>query len=499
MKLVLKSKFEILILSFLVAAYFALRLSNLTGPTAQPIFADEAIYVRWAQVMRAEPTLRFVSVTDGKTPLFMWVMIPLFKIFSDPLFAGRFLSVIAGFSTLMGVFLLSHRVFGKKTAFWASFLYVIVPYTVFFDRMALVDSMLATFSVWSLYFLIWLVQKPGLDKAMFLGYLLGGGVLTKTPGMMSILIAPLAALSFIGHPEKRGELLKFLGCIAVSVSIGFIMYNILRLGPEFRQLTSRNGDYVFAPTELIGRPLDPFIPHLRDLSDWFPKMLTWPVLISFFAGVLLFVLKPTRLKTIVLFWGLIPLLFELAFLRTFTARYVLSFIPILLIFAGFGIEKLVDKFKLVKFQIFIALAFLILPMYFNFYLITDIAKAPLPDEERRGYLEQWTAGYGFPDIAKYLIEKRKNGPVLVATQGYFGTLPDGLFIYIDKANIDVTGGRGTISAEIRDAAKLRQTFFIGEKNDIKTSLRDVIFINEYPKIKARDGVDHAIVFYQVLP
>jgi len=25
----------------------------------QPIFGDEAIYIRWAQVMKAEPTLRF--------------------------------------------------------------------------------------------------------------------------------------------------------------------------------------------------------------------------------------------------------------------------------------------------------------------------------------------------------------------------------------------------------------------------------------------------------
>ena len=74
----------------LAACYFALRLPNLT---LQPIFADEAIYIRWAQVMRAEPTLRFLSLSDGKTPLFMWAMIPFLKVFSDPLFAGRFLSV----------------------------------------------------------------------------------------------------------------------------------------------------------------------------------------------------------------------------------------------------------------------------------------------------------------------------------------------------------------------------------------------------------------------
>ena len=170
--------------------------------------------------------------------------------------------------------------------------------------------------------------------------------------------------------------------------IAFVMYNILRLGPEFRQLSARNGDYLFSPLELIGRPLDPFIPHLRDISDWFTTFLTWPVLISFFAGIFFFIVKPSRLKIVVLFWGLIPFLFELTFLRTFTARYVLSFIPILLIFSGFGIEKIIDKFKLIKFQFFMATLFLILPLYSDFYLITNIAKAPLPLEERKGYLEE---------------------------------------------------------------------------------------------------------------
>ena len=88
---ILKHRKEACIIIGLAALYFILRLPNLTF---QPIFADEAIYIRWAQVMRAEPTLRFLPLFDGKTPLFMWAMIPFLKIFHDPLFAGRFLLII---------------------------------------------------------------------------------------------------------------------------------------------------------------------------------------------------------------------------------------------------------------------------------------------------------------------------------------------------------------------------------------------------------------------
>ena len=193
MRIILKFREEILVLSVLITFYFLLRLPNLT---LQPIFADEAIYIRWAQVMRAEPTLRFLPLSDGKTPLFMWAMIPLFKVFSDPLFAGRFLSVISGLFTLLGVYFLAKKAFNAKTAFWASLLYVITPYTVFFDRMALVDSMLSAFTVWIIYFALWLVRSIRLDVAMILGYLLGSAVLTKTSGMVNFLLLPISLLTY---------------------------------------------------------------------------------------------------------------------------------------------------------------------------------------------------------------------------------------------------------------------------------------------------------------
>ena len=63
----------------------ALRLWNLNS---LPIFADESIYVRWAQVMRAEPSLRFLPLSAGKQPFYMWLMIPALKLFTDPLLAG---------------------------------------------------------------------------------------------------------------------------------------------------------------------------------------------------------------------------------------------------------------------------------------------------------------------------------------------------------------------------------------------------------------------------
>ena len=498
-----KYRKEISILAILIATYFILRLPNLT---LQPIFADEAIYIRWAQVMRAEPTLRFVSVSDGKTPLFMWAMIPLFKFIHDPLLAGRFLSVISGFFTLMGVFFLSKKIFGLRSAFWASLLYVVAPYTVFFDRMALVDSMLSAFTVWAVYFAVWLSKSLRLDLAMILGYMLGGSILTKTPGLLNLLILPTSILGFTR--ERSGyRLIKLIVFWGVAIVIALVLYNALRLGPEFQQLSARNSDYIFSPLELVGRPLDPFIPHFNDISDWFPKLLTWPILFSIIIGIIYIILGLVRrsgsslLGGIVLIWAFIPLLLNMAFLKTFTARYLLASIPLLLTIGGFGVTKLLPRLAYIKrFPLALMLIVLLpLPLYFDYFLLTSPQSAPLPTEERKGYFEEWTAGYGFSEMAKFLIEKNKDGSVVLGTEGFFGTLPDGIQIYLDRSKISIVGSSATISAQIRNAAKDHLTFFVGNKKTLEGSVRNVILVKEYPKAKPKDSLPDATVLYQVLP
>lgn len=509
MDFLIKYRKEILILVVLIVLYFILRLPNLT---LQPIFADEAIYIRWAQVMRAEPTLRFLPLSDGKTPLFMWAMIPLLKFISDPLLAGRLLSVISGFFTLLGVFFLSKKIFNTRTGFWASLLYVITPYVVFFDRMALVDSMLAGFTIWVVYFAIWLVKSLRLDISMILGYLLGGAVLTKTPGMFNLFLLPFSIIGF--HREKgrgsRYALVKLVIFWGVAVTIAIVMYNFLRLGPNFQMLSSRNADYVFSPMELAGRPLDPFIPHFHDIADWFPKLLTWPILVCTIIGMIYIIFGVFKqsfrgqylVRGIVLLWAVIPLLLNMAFLRTFTARYLLPSIPLFLIIAGFGVTKLLPPFAYIKRLplILMLIVLLPLPLYFNYSLLTSPNKVPLPREERKGYFEDWTSGYGFSDIANFLLEKSETQRVVLGTAGFFGTLPDGIQIYLDKSEIAIVGSSATISAEVRNAAKDNLTFFLGNKRDLEGSVSNAVLIKEYPKLKSLDdSVQDATVLYQVLP
>src|SRR3989338_10694050 len=126
-KLVKKRKLTSLLLFLILIFGLVLRLYNLT---ILPVFADEAIYIRWSQIMSAEPTLRFLPLSDGKQPLFMWILMFVVKRISDPLFAGRILSVLSGLGTMIGLFLLTFYLFkSKKAALVSTLAWAISPFS----------------------------------------------------------------------------------------------------------------------------------------------------------------------------------------------------------------------------------------------------------------------------------------------------------------------------------------------------------------------------------
>jgi 4-amino-4-deoxy-L-arabinose transferase-like glycosyltransferase len=98
-------------LLFLLLFYFITHLINLT---AIPIFNDESIYLDWGWRETHTPGYLYYSLYDGKQPLLMWLFGIAAHILPDPLFAGRFISVICGALTLIGVYTLTLLLLSRK-------------------------------------------------------------------------------------------------------------------------------------------------------------------------------------------------------------------------------------------------------------------------------------------------------------------------------------------------------------------------------------------------
>lgn len=439
MKLNLKTTLFIIILILILG--FFLRFYNLS---ILPIFADEAIYIRWSQIMKADATLRFLPLSDGKQPLFMWVTIPFFKIFDDPLIAGRFVSVISGILTILGVFLLSFLLFRNfYSAVTSAFIASIIPYLVFFDRMALVDSLLTALGIWVSIFAVFTVLYKRLDFAMITGGLLGLAFLTKSPAVFFAILAPCALIffKFDKKTKKFYQILKMLGLYIAIYFIAFGMHNIMRLGPNFHMLALRNKDYVYPLSHIFVSPFDPFLPFINRAFEWYFMMGTFGFVILVFVGICLILLKGYKKQLFfLLVMGLTPILVTSEFAKVYTARYILFTVPYFCVLASVPF-----MFNLAFKRLFflVLVLFIIQSITFNYYLLTNPALAALPRSERSGYLEEWTAGTGIYEISQYLrkeYEKDPNTKIIVGTEGYFGTLPDGLQLYLnDIPQITIIG------------------------------------------------------------
>ena len=136
----------------IVALFLVSRLYNIL---LLPIFTDESIYIYWAKLIATEHSHWLISLSDGKPPLLIWLIASLLTVLPSNLYllAGRLPSVAAGLITLIGIYKLTNFLFAsQKAALIASFLYVITPFTLLYDRMALFDSLLTSMLIWSLYF-----------------------------------------------------------------------------------------------------------------------------------------------------------------------------------------------------------------------------------------------------------------------------------------------------------------------------------------------------------
>jgi len=454
--------YELCLFLLLVILYLFTRVYHLT---ILPVFCDEAIYIRWAQVMKNEPTLRFLPLSDGKQPLFMWLVIPFLKLFRDPLFAGRMVSVFSGLLTMMGLGVLVTLICQCiEVGLLTILLYIMVPFTLFFDRMALADSLLSAFGVWALIFSILLAKFKRLDLAMILGFILGGAMLTKSPAMIFVLMGVIVVL--LCHPERSPKVsgrversllrLRFqkrdssasvgmtrkIVLLIVTSFITFSIYNVLRLGPNFQMIAIRNKDYAFPFSEIIKKPFFPLMNNLKSVLSFYWGYLT-PV------GVILGILgivygikeikKLRNLEILVIFaWLFIPIIGQSFVSRAMTSRYLLYSIPLFILFISYGLRVTGLKIREItrssltrNGMIALTLIVILIPsVIFDIKLLFNPGKLPLVKEDL-GYIEGWTSGWGIKETADYLKSLPREKGIVVGTEGYFGTLPDGLQIYLE--------------------------------------------------------------------
>ncbi|MCL4418720.1 glycosyltransferase family 39 protein [Patescibacteria group bacterium] len=434
-----KYGFEIIIGFIGIILYFFSRLYHLMS---LPIFTDEAIYTRWSQIARFDPNWRFISLTDGKQPLFVWLDMIVMKVIQDPLMAGRMVSVFSGFLTMAGLFFLGREIFkNHRVGILSAGLYLIFPFALVYDRMALYDSLVGSLAVWSLYLEVLLVRRLRFDVSLILGMVLGAGVLTKTSGFFSIYLMPFLLLIFDWGEKKRlKRFFKWASLAALSIILAYGYYLILRLSPFYHIINDKNTIFVYSFHDWLSHPFTFLIGNLSGLWDWFLTYLTWPffilILASFFIAT-----KFIKEKTLLLAWFILPFISLALFGRVLYPRFIFFMTLSLLPLVALSIHEAFNILKNKYIFFALLLLFSIFSLRSDYYILSDFARSPIPRSDLGQYINDWPAGGGAKEIIAYLGNESKKGKIYVASLGTFGSLPTySVEIYLgENKNIDKRG------------------------------------------------------------
>ncbi|NCN06460.1 MAG: phospholipid carrier-dependent glycosyltransferase [Candidatus Pacebacteria bacterium] len=446
----------------IVTLYLTSHLWNLLG---LPVFADEAIYIRWSQLIIDDwRRYLFFPLNDGKTPFFMWLLVPFQFVFSDQLYAARFVSVLIGLGQIGAIVWVVRLFGGSRTArILAAIFVAILPFWFFHHRMALIDATLTLFLTVSLASLLEVVTrsftfnfsstwqlKKIIRTALYEPWLFVAGgffglaLWTKVP---AVLFAPtLLVFAFLPVRKTVLERSLLLAQASMAVVIGVVLFLLLKSQPVFSQLFSRGNDFLFPWREvMLGGMWRQTMINIPTYTVYFLQYLT-PAAIALI-GVGLFFGKVKK-KIFLLVLSALAFILPIAlFGKVVYPRYFVPAILPLTIAASLALAELLQFSRntqvLLQKRVFAAVASVLLlantitsSLLFIFPVVLTPDTTPFVPADVTQYLTEWSSGHGLKETISLMRDKTKEGNTLaVATEGFFGTLPDGLLLYLHNRDV----------------------------------------------------------------
>lgn len=357
------------------------------------------------------------------------------------LFAGRLISIIAGSITLFGIYKLSFFLFkSQKISVFSVFLSIISPFMLFYDRLALYDSLLCAMLIWSVYFALKTSTSFAIRDTLLWGVFLGLGFLTKSPAVFYLVLTVICFFILNHANEKKKDIKKIILLPLVAIIITELINNIQRLSENFKLIDIKNQQFQLSLNEFFSSSFILLINNLKEIFTWLISYYTLPIFILGCFALLILLFKETKKGLILFLLWFSPIFIFAAFGKILFPRYILFTTPYFLIALVVICVNFFSSSKLPKiFKILILFMLLILPLRFDYLIINYPAQAPLANIEHNQYISGKPSGYGLNKIFTFLDKELDNGPpITLVTQGKFGLFPYAFMLrYWDDKRITV--------------------------------------------------------------
>ncbi|MCS7093053.1 MAG: glycosyltransferase family 39 protein [Patescibacteria group bacterium] len=425
-----------MVIFLVIIAFFISRLLFLDK---FPIFSDEGIYIKWAKTAWQDASLRFISLTDGRQPLQTWATIPFLKLFPEnSLLAGRLFAVFSGLTALVGIFFLSYYLFGKKTALISSLLYVLTPLFLFFDRIALVDSLVNSAFVWITFLSLILAKTLRLDIALILGLVTGLFLLAKSSVFLFLIPLFISGIIFFDNKKNLPQrLINFFILTILSLVIALAVYNVQRLSPYLHYVSEKNKTFILTVEEWVKNPFQVFWHNFRYIPYYVAHSLGYASFSFGLFGLIILFRKKTLLAAYLLFSLIMIYLLMSFFMKILSTRYVIFYGSVFIILTGYFLSLWLKR--VTKKKIVFLITCYIFTFYFSYTIIIDFKNIPFapfphPSVDRGQYIEGWPAGWGIREFIEQARKKAKEKQVIIIAEGNFGMAGDVLEAHLKPSD-----------------------------------------------------------------
>ena len=466
--------------------YLFTRLYNLL---LLPIFTDESIYIYWAKFIVVNHSNWFISLVDGKPPLLIWIIASFITVFPSEwyLLAGRLPSVLAGIGSLVAISLITYH-FTKQLRFvtLAGILYIFHPFLLFYDRLALFDSLLSCMLLWSVYFALKTAETFSYKHALLWGGFLGLALLSKPTALLFLVLTPASFLLVTNFKMIKEKFSKIVLLFLVMGGVAEVINNLQRLSSVYDRAAMKNAQFQQPLEKLLANPFELTLGNLGGFYSWILGYYTLPFLLLTLVSFIILLFFSWRKGVILFMLWFVPI-FALATIgREIFPRYILFTTPYALLAIVLAAYYVVTKRSIPYSGVVggIALCSLLF-IPFDFSLLTNPPLAPFPVDERKQFISEHPSGYGIQEVMKVINKEKEKQPITLVIQGTFGIYPYAFTLeYWDDPQITLLPRwpLETLDQEILDARKKGPVYvLLKEYDEIPSQLPlDLILKSEKP-------------------
>jgi hypothetical protein len=380
--------------------------TRLRGLTLLPIFLDETLHVRWSLLI-AQGDKPWDATWKWGRALTIWLGALVSPWASDLLRANRLVSVAIGLGTLLATFEVARRLYGQRAALLAGLFYVLCPFTLFYDRMALTEAGLSAVTALALLLGVRLLDSGRPLEAVACGLVLGSAVFVKAIGVLVLPIPLLAVtvLGGLGGLRERGRALALTYAVGIPPTAWALhRFVATENAQHMAQLFTAGGG------ALAGR----LAAALAEGAGWLWTWWTPPLALLGLAGAALALLSRDRKGLLLALLAAYPLVAFSAVLTWRMPRYLLPATVPLLVLAAATLDRLLawpfpsiapTRPRAGAALTAAAVLALVPSLQIDRALWTDPPRAAIPEPDRFQYVFGWPSGYGVRDTERLVREE----------------------------------------------------------------------------------------------